>query len=217
MMRSLALGIALLSAMPSLPAVGQDAPTTTPAPVDPARLAASQTAVAALVPDGVYVRMMRDQFPAMMDAMMAQMMGMRPEQVGQAQSEGKTMGDVAREKDPAFDERMKIMTRVMSTEMGDIMGKMEPRVRSGLARAFARKFTVEQLGDMNAFFATPSGKAFASEYLLLFADPEMMKEMAAAVPEMIGAMPKIMEKVKEATAHLPPPPKPQSAPTGDKE
>ena len=33
----------------------------------------------------------------------------------------------------------------------------EPRVRAGLSRAFARKFTAAQLTDMQAFFATPSG------------------------------------------------------------
>ncbi len=214
------LGALLMLAAPASAAETTGAastPATVPAPIDPARLAAAETAVAALVPDGVYARMMRDQFPAMMDAMMGQMMGMRPDEMGQAKAEGKTMGEVAREKDPAFDERMKIMTRVMSTEMGTMMGKMEPRIRVGLSRAFARKFTVAQLGDMNAFFTTPSGKAFADEYLLLFADPEMTREMMAAVPEMMQAMPKIMEKVKEATAHLPPPPKPVSAPDSDEE
>jgi hypothetical protein len=61
---------------------------------------------------------------------------------------------------------------------------------------------------MNAFFATPSGKAFADQYLLLFADPEMMREMSAAAPEMMKAMPAMMKKIEAATAHLPPLKKP---------
>lgn len=203
-MRGMVFCALLAVAAPSV-AIAQDAPAA--AAIDPARQAAADRAVAALVPDGIYARMMRDQFPAMMDAMTAQMMGMRSEDFGQP-ADGRTMAETMREADPAYEERMKITTRVMSQEMGTVMGKMEPRVRAGLGRAFARKFTVQQLGDMNAFFATPSGKAFADEYLALFADPEMMTEMTAMAPEMMKAMPDMMKKVEAATAHLPPVKKP---------
>jgi hypothetical protein len=203
-MKGVMFGALLAVAAPSVVAA-QDAPAA--AAIDPARQAAADRAVAALVPNGVYTRMMRDQFPAMMDAMTAQMMGMGPEDFGQP-ADGKTMAETMHETDPAYEERMKITTRVMSQEMGTVMGKMEPRVRAGLGRAFARKFTVQQLGDMNAFFATPSGKAFADEYLALFADPEMMTEMTAMAPEMMKAMPDMMKKVEAATAHLPPVKKP---------
>lgn len=205
-MRGMVFGALLAVAAPSV-AVAQTAPVA--AAIDPARQAAADRAVAALVPDGVYTRMMRDQFPAMMDAMTAQMMGMNPSDFGQAGADGKTMAEAMRETDPAFEERMKITTRVMSQEMGTVMGRMEPRVRAGLGRAFARKFTVQQLSDLNAFFATPSGKAFAGEYLALFADPEMMTEMTAMAPEMMKAMPEMMKKVEAATAHLPPVKKPE--------
>ncbi|MGE4323299.1 MAG: DUF2059 domain-containing protein [Sphingobium sp.] len=191
------------------PAPSPAATADAPAP-DPARLAAATRAVAALVPEGIYVRMMRDQFPAMMDAMMVQMMGMKGEDFGQKDADGKTMAELTRESDPAFEERMKIMTGVMSRELGTVMGEMEPAVRAGLSRAFARRFTVGQLNDMNAFFATPSGKAFADDYLLMFADPEMTREMAALTPRMMRAMPEIMKKAEAATAHLPPPPRPES-------
>ncbi len=196
----LALAAALLAA--PVPAWAQAATTTS---IDPARQAVAEKVVAALVPEGIYVRIMRDQFPKMMDMMMARMAGMSPADIGE-QGEG-TIGEAARKKDPHFEERMRIMTRVMGDEMGTLFGAMEPRVRAGLSRAFARKFTVAQLSDMQTFFATPSGAAFASEYLALFADPEFVSEMAGAAPEMIKAMPAIMKKVEAATAHLPPPPK----------
>lgn len=198
-MKRMMIGTLLAIAAPSI-ALAQTAPTTA---IDAVRQAAADRAVAALVPDGIYARMMRDQFPAMMDAMTSQMMGMRPEDFGQP-TDGKTMAETMREADPAFEERAKITTRVMSQEMGSVMARMEPRVRAGLGRAFARKFTVQQLNDMNAFFISPSGKAFADEYLALFADPEMMTEMTAMAPEMMKAMPVMMEKVEAATAHLPP-------------
>ena len=205
----IALAIALAAAPPTTPA---PPPPPATAPVDPARLAIAQKVVGALVPDGVYLNMMRDKMPAMVDAMMAQMGGMTAADMG-LPSKGdanETMDQAAAKADPAFRERMSISTRVMFEEMGKVFGAMEPRLRAGLSRAFARKFTAQQLADMDAFFSTPSGKAFASEYLATFVDPEVMAEMARATPEIMKSMPAIMKKVEAATAHLPPAPKPKA-------
>ncbi|MDC7812386.1 DUF2059 domain-containing protein [Sphingomonas koreensis] len=210
MMRTALTAAALAFAAP---AIAQTAPATAAA-ADPARLAAAEKAVASLVPEGIYMKMMRNQFPRMMDAMMAQMMGQTPNEMGmpEAGADGdKPMRETAAKADPHFEERMRIMTRVMGEEMGTVFEKIEPRVRTGLSRAFARKFTIEQLDAQNAFFATPAGKAFANEYLTTFMDPEVMQEMMAAMPEMMKAMPAIMAKVEKATAHLPAPPEPKGA------
>lgn len=193
------------------PALAQTAPTPPPAATaDPVRLAVAEKVVAALVPKGIYLKMMRDQFPAMMDAMMAEMMGKTPAELGMpaaGDTDGETMGDAAASADPHFQERMRIMTRVMGEEMGVVFDKIEPRVRIGLSRAFARKFTTPQLQELDTFFSTPTGEAFAGEYLSTFMDPEVMQEMMAAMPEMMKAMPAMMEKVEKAMAHLPPPAK----------
>jgi len=204
MMRA-ALAAALLIATP---AVSQTAPVAATAP-DPVRLAAAERVVASLVPQGTYMKMMRDQFPRMMDAMMAQIMGKTPGELGMSDADGangKTLRATAAGADPHFEERTRIMTRVMGEEMGAVFDKVEPRIRTGLSRAFARKFTTQQLGELNAFFATPTGSVFAGEYLTTFMDPEVIQEMMAAAPEMMKAMPAIMAKVEKATAHLPPPP-----------
>lgn len=205
------LALALAAAQPTAPSPTAAAPAA-PAPIDPARLAIAEKVVAALVPDGIYLNMMRDKMPAMMDAMMAQTGGMTPAEMGlpAGKDSGETLAQAAAKADPAYRERMTISTRVMFEEMGVVFGAMEPRLRVGLSRAFARKFSAQQLGDMNTFFATPSGKAFAGEYLATFTDPEVMTEMMKAAPEMMKAMPAIMKKVEAATAHLPPPPKPKA-------
>ena len=209
MIRMFALTAALGAATP---AIAQQAPTppvaATPAAVDPTRLAIAERVVAALVPEGVYARMMRDQMPAIMDGMMAEMMGKTGNQLGIPDGGDETMGEVAAKVDPAFEERQRISTRVMYQEMGALMSEMEPIVRDGLAKSFARRFDRQQLADMDAFFVTPSGKAFADEYLLLMADPEMMKGMMELAPRFIQAMPEIERKIEAATAHLPPAPEP---------
>lgn len=205
MIRSLILSAALSAAVPAFAQT-----TTVPSTqVDPARLAAAERVVLALVPPGTYMRMMRDQFPAMMDGVMAQMMGMSAADLGAPGADGSTVpvGKAIAEGDPHFRERMSIMTKVMGEEFGTVFDKLEPRLRAGLSRAFARKFTTAQLNELDAFFATPTGKAFAGEYLATFMDPEVMQEMMAATPELMKAMPAIMAKVEKATAHLPPPPK----------
>ncbi|TGX53195.1 hypothetical protein E5A73_10025 [Sphingomonas gei] len=202
---TLGLGLALALALPCS-AMAQAVPQATP---DPTRLAVADKVVAKLVPQGTYLRMMRDAFPQMMDAMVARMSGMTAADLGEKDKSGKTLEQMAAEKDPAFRERMKILTRVMGEEMGKLMDRLEPRVRVALGKSFARRFTLEQLTDLEAFFATPSGAVFAKDYLLTFMDPEMMQEISAAAPEMMRAMPGIMQRVQKETAHLPPPPKPE--------
>jgi hypothetical protein len=99
----------------------------------------------------------------------------------------------------------------MGEELTPILTQLEPQLRAGLARAFARRFTVAQLADMNAFFATPSGSAMAGSFLSLFADPDVVLEMSKSAPLLAKAMPGIIAKVEAATAHLPPKPDYESA------
>ena len=115
-----------------------------------------------------------------------------------------SINDMMLERDPHFKERMQISTRIMTNEMVDLMTAMEPAIRETLANIYARKFTADQLAEMNAFFATETGGAFARDYMMVFVDPEMMQSMMNFVPEIMQAMPAIMRKVEEATAHLPP-------------
>jgi hypothetical protein len=205
-MKTILIGAALLAA--PLPAWAQAAPAAATAP-DPALAAAADKAVASLVPRGIYLRMMRDQFPKMMDAMMSQMSGMKASDLGlpPGKNGDVTLAAAAEKEDPAFQERMSVMTRVMGEELGPVFEKMEPAIRAGLSRSFQRRFSLAQLTDMNAFFGTPSGAAFANDYLLTFMDPEMMQSVMAAMPEMMKAMPAVFSKVEQETARLPKPKK----------
>src|SRR5687767_7622670 len=86
--KRLVLGIALMFTL-SGAAIAQTAPRT--APADPARLALAQKVVTRLVPQGIYLRLMRDTFPKMMDAMIAQMSGMTAADLGEKDKSGKTL------------------------------------------------------------------------------------------------------------------------------
>ncbi len=203
----------------SVPAAAQDTDATTAAaeteaaPIDPVRLEAAKKTVDYLFPLGTYERMMKGTMDQMMSQMMMSMGNMRmgdlagaggvakgdmPEGMGD-----KTLAEMATEMDPHYQERTQISTKVIMDEMVDLMIGMEPAVRGALTNIYARKFSVGQLTEMNGFFATDTGSAFARDYMMVFVDPEMMQSMMTMVPEMMQAMPEIMKKVEEATAHLP--------------
>jgi Uncharacterized protein conserved in bacteria (DUF2059) len=95
----------------------------------------------------------------------------------------------------------------MFTEMGTLMNDMEPVVRDALSKIYARKYSAKELTDMDAFFATPSGAAFAGNFMATFTDKEMIDASFGMMPKILEAMPEIMKKVEAATAHLPPLPK----------
>ena len=220
--------VLIAAALLGTPALGQQpagqlAPSSAaPAPLaepDPERLALARTTAAALLPPGSYQRMMQTTMSSVSDSVTASMFDMRavdvvPQGSGndadvRRELGDRTLGELAAEADPHFEERMRITNRVMFAEMIPVVTRLEPEVREGLARAYAKKFTREQLVDMNRFFATPSGSAFATESLSIWMDPEIMSLMGKLGPEIIQEMPRIMEKVSAATAHLPQPPEPK--------
>lgn len=221
MFKSRLLAAALtLAATPTLaqtPAPDR-ASEVTPAPVpalapNPARLAAAKPVIDKLWPLGTYRRIMSGTMTQYLDAIIDTSFGLKVGDVdpdAKAGDKNATIGAAAEKADPHFRERFRIMTTTMFAEMQPLLDKIEPQLRDSLTTIYARKFTPEQLADMDRFFATPSGQAYAAESMTAFMDPEIMKGMQAFVPEFLQKMPDIMKKVEAATAHLPPPPKPKS-------
>ena len=214
------IAIALLAAAPAAAAAQEQpsapAPAAAPsADIDPQRFAAAQAVVRHVFPQGTYQRMMSTMMDSMMDGMMDSMFDM---QMGDMIPEGspgheemkaevgnKTMRELMAAEDPHFEERLKITNKVMVEEMMPIMSRLEPDMQQGLARAYARKFDAAQLTELDRFFSTPTGHAYATESLLLWMDPEIVSMMGKLMPELIKEMPAIMGKVQAATAHLPMP------------
>ena len=216
MLKSAFLALSLsVSSLALTPPVAAQTAAAKPAPADPVRLKLAEQTVAKLIPPGTYKKIMKDMIDTMAGGMVDQMLGMDASAMagiagveeGSAEAksvEGKTMADIAAEKDPNFKERMDITMKVMFSEMGDLMGEMEPVVRTAMSSIYARKYSAKELTDMNTFFATPSGASFAGNFMASFTDKEMMDASFGMMPKMLEAMPAIMKKVEAATAHLPP-------------
>ncbi len=215
---TLAAGTALLAfAVPVVAqAEGAKAASVTAVSIDPARLAIAQRTVAKLIPPGTYQKMMKDVVDQMTNGLIGQMLGMDASVIAKAGGveqgsdaakaiDGKSLGDLVSKKDPYFKERMDITMKVMFDEMGKMMAEMEPSLRTAMANIYARKYSVQQLRDIEAFFATPTGTEFAGNFMATFTDKEMMQASMSAMPKMMEAIPDIMKKVEAATAHLPKP------------
>lgn len=182
--------------------------------IDPARLQAAQRTVDLIFPEGTYARMMKESLDAVLGPVfesvgslpvheLARMTGMAPDSLTEL-GDGK-VSEVMAIYDPVFRQRMEGGMRAMMDRMTVIMGKIEPDIRVGLTRAYASRFDAAQLGELNRFFATPTGKLYAEQSMMIFLDPEVMQTMQKLMPVMIQEMPAIEAAAKAATANLPPP------------
>lgn len=180
---------------------------------DPARLVLARVSADAMWPQGAYGNMMTSFAGGMVDNVMRLKKSDFPIPVDKKAKADPTadlsLHDAAAAKDPYFDQRVAAIRAAVTDEFGKISAVIDPRVRDGMARAMARRFDARQLTDINAFLATPSGRAFAGSYMQLWLDPDMLRGMMSSMPEMIKLMPDMMKRVKEANDKFPAPPSSQ--------
>jgi hypothetical protein len=181
---------------------------------DPARLALARSAVTPMWPDGAYGKMMSSFMGRMFDQAMQLKKSDLDSAIGGPAKASATdasvdlsVHDQALAKDPNFDRRIAAIRAVATDEMTKVSAIIDPRMRDGLARSMARRFDAQQLADINAFFATPSGRALASNYIQLFVDPDTIRSLFQSLPEMMKLMPEMMDRMKAASDQFPVPPK----------
>ena len=179
---------------------------------DPARLAIARDIAGRVLPNGTFEKLMATTMGGMMKPMTDGMLNLPLKSlvgmggIDEAKLKGMgpgTMRQMMMIVDPAFEQRMQIMTGVMGTEMGHFMATMEPSFREGLAEAYANRFDPAELADINIFFKSPAGTKFASQIMTVQTDPAFMGRMQQMIPRLMQAMPDIMKKVEAATANLP--------------
>ena len=173
----------------------------------PARLALARTTAQAMFPNGTYAALFDEAMSGIVDRVLAINPGDLMPAKGDAKVAPLSLHDQLAKDDPYFDERMKIMRRVIGEELIKISALMEPKLREGLARSIARRFDEKQLQDVNAFLATDSGRAFAGQSMRMWVDPDVMRSMMQSMPHIVAAMPGAMIRLETETAHLPKPKK----------
>ena len=163
-------------------------------PVEPARLTLAERTTAALIPDGSLEKMMDNLYGKMLrtileetggssDLSLSIKTGIESDRI--AALDADTKNAVADLFDPHRKEREDQVMKVIRPLVREALADLEPPMRAGLAKAYARKFSADQLTELNAFFATPTGQSYAGESLALQADPEVMLAMMKAVPPLV--------------------------------
>ncbi len=163
-------------------------------PIEPARLSLAERTTAALIPSGSLEKMMDNLYGKMLrtvlgemgsnsDLMLSIKTGVESEKI--AALDANTKNAVADLFDPHRKEREAQVIKVVRPLISEALADIEAPMRAGLAKAYARKFSADQLTELNSFFATPTGQSFAGESLALQADPEVMLAVVKAIPPMV--------------------------------
>jgi hypothetical protein len=219
-MRRLAPLIWLAFAAPSVaqpvPAEPEPRPAAAPAPLpapDPARMAVAERIMGKLMPDGTYRQLMGDSFTMMaskgteaaLDLKLRDLMkGIDMPEAQRAKLGPGSIGQIMRILDPSFTERQRLINETMFSELTQLMAEEEPAMRQAMANAYARRFTLDQLNDIDRFFSTPSGSAYAASNLTMMSDPAVQQQVQSLIPKIGAAMPSIIAKGMAATKNLPP-------------
>jgi hypothetical protein len=209
--------VILPAALLVLSAASQPLPTSPAmqaAPADdPARLAEARIVAAKLLPPGVYREVMNIAMGPVMDGFgdsmkalplrqMAEMGGIDPKDA--AALDKIKLDEVMAIYDPHWQDRSRLTMRAMFDAMGAFFTTQEPTLREAYARAYANRFTLEELRALTGFFATPVGTKYARQYMTIATDPAIGAEMKAMMPKMMAQMPTFVGAAQKATASLPP-------------
>jgi hypothetical protein len=209
-MRTLLLPILISAAAPVLAQAPSAAPTVNAA--DPQSVALARAIVLKMVPDGTYRRLMRGPMDQMMQGMTGQMLNLPVRQflAGTDVPEDRitalqdtTTREIMTILDPAFEQRMNLIMSSMMAGMGDVLSRFEPQLREGMAQAYVHNFTRPQLEEIDRFFSTPAGTAFAQRTMTLMSDPAVQASMKGLMPELMKVLPSATEKAQQAAASLP--------------
>lgn len=106
--------------------------------------------------------------------------------------------------DPAWRERETRSREFTEQAMGRVMQAVEPEVRQTIAELYAIHFSEAQLTDIDAFFATPSGAAYARQSYRMASDPRLTATMMQMMPQAMEQMVSVQVDLDAALADLPP-------------
>lgn len=192
-MRRIAYGAALTLALPAAALAQQATPpaTAAAAPIEPARLAAARQVIDLIMPPATRATMIRSMLDPMLTNIRQGMM--------QAPVFADAIGRDQRAR-ATFDT---FMTRQNEKTMAMLEADL-PSMVEAMSRAYARRFTVAQLGDLRTFFETPTGQVYMREASTLMSDPDvaawqrqMMARSMERVQQDVAAFAKDMAKIQQ--------------------
>lgn len=202
----LGVGAPALAAQTPAPAPPRSGASPVEMP-DAARLAAAARLVDLMMPPGAMRDLMADWMPNLdtILAVTAERLGIATDGMSREQR-ARAVEERAVREDRHFRERMQITLDVTTRVAREVLAELEPDMRRIMVTMMARQFDQAELGEMTAFFSTPTGRKYARMALTMAQDPAWQEVLALMAPRMAAAATRIEEAVRDATAHLDPPP-----------
>ncbi|MGB5483321.1 DUF2059 domain-containing protein [Parasphingorhabdus sp.] len=182
-------------------------------PIAPELLEKGERVAGAIVPTGSYRKIMAGTFQQIIEPMMAGMddiplstiaafAGVSEEDI--TLKEGATLSDLMIIVDPYYKQRNRAMMAQITDILIDMSDDMEPPIRTGLARAYARRFSANELEAAAQFYETDSGAKIAGESLAIFASPEVMSASMEMMPKFMERLMGVIGEIAEGSGDLPP-------------
>lgn len=172
----------MLALVPAGPAMAQTAAPAATEP-DPARLAAARRALDVIMPP--------QERDATIDKMLAPLYATIRDGMAGSANLSKFLGE-----DPEvraiFD---RYMQRVEQRLLGDMKQGL-PEMLGAMTRAYARRFTVAQLDEITAFFATPTGQIYRRESVGIMSDPDIQAWQRKWIAQAMDRLPQDTEQLK---------------------
>jgi hypothetical protein len=178
-----------------------------------ARLPAAQAIIEKILPPGTLQEVMGSMFNRILDPLMA--LAAQPSEAAAANQLGvdaelieldaEQSAEVLALLDPAWRERQERTMAVTQGAMGRMMTAMEPVMRTAMAELYAVNFDARELADIDVFFSTETGAAYARKSYAMSSDPRLMGALMGSLPEMMGSFAEMETELAAAVADLPPP------------
>lgn len=183
---------------------------------EPARLAIAEKIVARLYPVGTNERVVRTMMDDMVKPIVNRTLDLSLNETialfgisddlipldeeDSEENRNKKFGDLVAEMDPKFREKMDVVFEAYSELTGLTSSPIEPALSQAMARDYARTYSLEQLNDLNVFFATATGQAFAKNFMLSTASIDMVQTALQEFPAIAENSEKIQEINKRIEA-----------------
>jgi Uncharacterized protein conserved in bacteria (DUF2059) len=183
-------------------------------PIEPAMLAKGARIAKAVIPKGSYRKIIAETFKKVVKPMMegvdqiplsviANFASVGEEDI--KLKEGAKLSDLMEIIDPYYKQRNRTMMTKLSGIMIDLSDDIEPSIRGGMAKAYARRFSAKDLEAVAQFYETESGAKVAGESLGIFASPEVMSASMEMMPQFMERFFGEMEAISKGSEDLPPP------------
>jgi hypothetical protein len=185
--------LAIAAALMPLPTLAQtSAPAASAnAPVDPARLVAARKLI-----DDIMPPQKRD---AMVDGIVRPMMA----NMRDGMMRSPDMTELFKQHPGTRDQMLQFLDSETERSLG-IAHETLPALFDAMATAYARQFTLDQLADMQCFFASPTGRIYIERVPAVMSDPAiaaaqrvMMEKSFEGMQDRIKAMAQKMQNAAE--------------------